>query len=114
MRRFPSPRTALSNKPASIQSAEFTGLMAQKPKRRLPQTNDEFRNRSLAVRKRLSEESDRGKVIIGAEMLAEDLELLIRSRMRTLKRELDSDIFKGFGPLSSFSGKINLAYALQL
>lgn len=88
--------------------------MAKKPKRMLPQTNAEFHDRSLAVRKRLSEESDRGKVIIGAEMLAEGLELLIRSRMRALKRELDSDIFKGFGPLSSFSGKTKLAYALQM
>ena len=88
--------------------------MSKRPKRKLPRTDCDFEGRSLAIRKRLSEESDRGKIIVGAEMLNEDLELLIRSRMRILRLELDGDIFKGFGPLSSFSGKTKLAYALQM
>lgn len=88
--------------------------MAKKPKRSLPFDTQSYIKRADKLKERLGNESDRGKVILCGMILDEELEMLIRIHMRELPKNLEKDIFSGFGPLSTFSGKTKLAYALQL
>lgn len=41
------------------------------------------------------------------------LERIIKKAMLRLPRDLDNKLFKGYGPLSSFSAKIDIAYSLK-
>jgi hypothetical protein len=49
-----------------------------------------------------------------ASELDNALELILLSKMRTLNRDLKDHLFDGYGPLSTFSAKIDISYALQL
>jgi len=57
---------------------------------------------------------DRTAGIIAATTIDVSLERLIRTRFRSLKPSDSDAIFSGTGPLSTFSGKIQIAYALGL
>jgi DNA-binding MltR family transcriptional regulator len=52
--------------------------------------------------------------IMGATGLDNALELAILTKMRNLGRDMKDRIFDGYGPLSSFAAKIDVAYALQI
>jgi hypothetical protein len=52
--------------------------------------------------------------IIGASLLDNNLELAILSKMRPLPRDIKDRIFDGYGPLSTFAGKIDIAFALEI
>ena len=80
----------------------------------MPVTPDEQSARGLAVRDRLRDETDRGKFIVAGSFLDEELELVLRKHMRELPKDLESELFTGYGPLGSFSGKIKLAFALKI
>jgi hypothetical protein len=56
----------------------------------------------------LNSESDRACGVLGASLMDARLEALFASRLRDFHKEL----FGSSGPLSTFSGKIRLAYAL--
>jgi DNA-binding MltR family transcriptional regulator len=61
------------------------------------------------------QESDRGCVIFGAAWLEDELELLIRAHCRkesSLLKTVVDPLFKGYAPLSTFSAKIQVCYAL--
>jgi DNA-binding MltR family transcriptional regulator len=64
----------------------------------------------------IKNESDRGMVLITAVFLEECLEFILRCHFANSKRRKKSiePLFEGFGPLSSFSGKISLCYAFSL
>jgi len=65
----------------------------------------------------LKTESDRGCVLIACHVLDAALEHLLRSnlsRQRTVMKQAVGPLFVNMGPLSSFSAKIKLAYALRL
>jgi DNA-binding MltR family transcriptional regulator len=53
-------------------------------------------------------------IIIGAAALDNALELALLTKMRHLNRDMKDRIFDGYGPLSSFAAKIDIAYALQI
>jgi hypothetical protein len=53
-------------------------------------------------------------VVTAAAGLEGMLELAIRSKMRPLKQKMTERLFEGYGPLSSFAAKIDLAYALDI
>ncbi|MFO1512739.1 MAG: MltR family transcriptional regulator [Verrucomicrobiota bacterium] len=64
----------------------------------------------------LNRESDRGCAIIGAEITSDRLESLLRAFLRSdaqSKKQVDP-LFKGFGPLSTFSARIQMAYVMYL
>ena len=88
--------------------------MTKPPKRKLPVTPEEQSASGLAFTNRVRDETDRGKIIVAAAFLDEQLELAIRTYMRELPKDLESELFKGYGPLASFSGKIKLAFALKI
>lgn len=61
-----------------------------------------------------SRESGRGAVLAGVALIDESLEILIRTRLIgdvNAKKVIDP-LFEGYGPLSTLSAKIKLAYAL--
>jgi hypothetical protein len=59
--------------------------------------------------------SDRTAVILQASNLERLLELLLQAKMRRpLARDVQERIFEGNGPLSTFSNKILIGYALEL
>lgn len=63
------------------------------------------------------EESDRGCILIGASVLDELLDKLLRQRLSPSKHAADKAVdplFAGMGPLSSFSSKIKLAYCIGI
>lgn len=65
----------------------------------------------------LLKESDRGCVILGAAMLDELLEELLTSFCRQAPQDVKSSVkplFRGFAPLSTFSARIQVAYALGI
>ena len=52
--------------------------------------------------------------LLGAAISDQQLQDAILSKMRKLSRRLEEELFTGYGPLSSLSAKIALAYALEL
>jgi DNA-binding MltR family transcriptional regulator len=52
--------------------------------------------------------------IVGAAIIEEKLEKALLTKMRPLSGEMKRRLFEGYGPLSSFSAKIDLSYALQV
>ncbi len=65
----------------------------------------------------LERETDRGCLIIGAEILNAELEALLRSVLtldpRSVKKVVDP-LFLNYAPLSSFDARIQIAFALRL
>ncbi len=62
-------------------------------------------------------ESDRGLALVAAEFFDLTLERLLLARFASsLKRQpkLIKPLFEGFGPLSTFSSKISVSYAIDL
>lgn len=53
-------------------------------------------------------------VIIGSAMRDESLGRALQNKMQLLSRELRDRTFDGYGPLSNFAAKIDIAYALVL
>lgn len=77
--------------------------------RRLPQPED--------FEKALNEldtESPRAAAVLAATWLEDILRLALLYKMRTLSDEDEDRLFLGTGPLSSFSTKIQLGYALSI
>jgi DNA-binding MltR family transcriptional regulator len=52
--------------------------------------------------------------IVGAAIIEEQLLRALLTKMRPLSGEMKKRLFDGYGPLSSFSAKIDLSYALQI
>lgn len=55
-----------------------------------------------------------GIALMGAAICDQQLQEALLTRMRKLRPALEKSLFFGYGPLSSFSAKIDLAYALEL
>ena len=55
-----------------------------------------------------------GIAVLGAAIADQQLEDAILTKMHKLSRKLHDELFTGYGPLSSLSSKIALAYALDL
>ncbi|MGC2830238.1 MAG: MltR family transcriptional regulator [Candidatus Acidiferrum sp.] len=69
------------------------------------------------VSKELDTESDRGCILIGASLLSNCLESLLRAALSTTPHAVKhaiSPLFDSMGPLATFSAKIKLVYALGL
>ncbi|ADI13391.1 MltR family transcriptional regulator [Truepera radiovictrix] len=96
---------------------------------KLPEYAAQAKKRVDAFRASLEEESDRGLVLVGGAFLEEELKELLRVYFALQRRllnpasqsaqELENTVkslfsFQGGGPLSTFAGKSNLAYALGL
>ena len=82
-----------------------------------PTTADDINRRRDQLFEALSTESDRSLILVAASFLDEALEALQRARFCKKKRKGRPEIgplFDMFGPLSSFSAKIRIAYALDL
>ena len=86
-----------------------------------PESNAGYSKRFLERAKVLSEslgmESDRGCVLLGAEILSNDLESLFRSYFRKdpqIVKKTINPLFKGFNPLATFAARIDLAYSMGL
>jgi DNA-binding MltR family transcriptional regulator len=58
--------------------------------------------------------TDTAYVIVTATALENLLEQALLTNMRDLSATAYSDLFKGYGPLSSFAAKIDLAFALKI
>src|SRR5262249_17796029 len=52
--------------------------------------------------------------IVGAAIIEEKLARSLLKKMRPLGRSIEKQIFDGYGPLSSFSAKIDISYALRI
>lgn len=78
-----------------------------------PDTKD----REQIVTETLLKESDRGCAIFGAQILADDLESLLRTCFRSDEESIKkvvNPLFTTYAPLSSFSAKIQMAFAMRL
>lgn len=64
--------------------------------------------------KRVGELSQSATVLVACAVLDAELERALRVIMRPLNSEMRSRLFEGYGPLSSFSAKVDLAYALNI
>ena len=62
----------------------------------------------------LNQESDRAAAILAAAHFEHVLGKQIVHKFVELNRELQKNIFDGYGPLSTFSAKIDIAFALGL
>jgi DNA-binding MltR family transcriptional regulator len=65
----------------------------------------------------LNKESDSGCAIIGAEITSSRLESLLRAFFRRdphSRKQAVDPLFTGYGPLSTFSARIQMAYAMYL
>ena len=62
----------------------------------------------------LHQESDRAAAILAASHFEDSLQEQIISKFTNMNSELTKKIFGGYGPLSTFSGKIDIAFALGL
>jgi hypothetical protein len=55
-----------------------------------------------------------GVAIVGAALVEEQVHRALLTKMRPLSGQMHKRLFDGYGPLSSFSGKIDVAYALHI
>jgi DNA-binding MltR family transcriptional regulator len=65
----------------------------------------------------LVKESDRGCVILGAALMDEALEELLRSVCRQTPSDIKANVdplFQGYAPLATFSARIQVAFALGI
>ena len=62
----------------------------------------------------LIDESDRGAAILASAQFEEWLRERLKSQFVELSKDLDKGIFDGYGPLSTFAAKVDIAYALGL
>jgi DNA-binding MltR family transcriptional regulator len=65
----------------------------------------------------LQKESDRGDVLVSAAFFDTTLERLLRARFSSSdakRAKLIEPLFDAFGPLSTFSAKIRISYAIDL
>lgn len=69
-----------------------------------------FADEANVFMKQLMEESDRGAALVGVAYLDELLARLFRAQ--TLTEKVSEELFGRFGPLSSFSSRIDVAYCL--
>jgi DNA-binding MltR family transcriptional regulator len=58
--------------------------------------------------------SDAHHVIIGASQLDNALEAALLAKMRQLSRDARDKLFDGYGPLNTFSAKIDISYAFNI
>jgi hypothetical protein len=58
--------------------------------------------------------SESGTVLVATSLLDTELERAIKAIMRPLNSELKGKLFKGYGPLATFSARIDIAYALKI
>ncbi len=64
--------------------------------------------------KRVLSRTHAGVALAGAAIIEQGLERVLLSRMRKLNRAKRDRLFEGYGPLSTFSAKIDVAFALGL
>jgi DNA-binding MltR family transcriptional regulator len=86
-------------------------------KKFLSETADDGRAQFDELFEALSRESDRGLILVSASHLDEALERLLRARFSIEHKKSKSMIdplFNTFGPLSTFSAKIKMSYAIDL
>jgi DNA-binding MltR family transcriptional regulator len=77
----------------------------------------EFNERARVLAEVMNKESDHGCAVIGAEIVSNQLESLLRAFLRddsSSSRFGVDALFTGYGPLMSFAAKIHVAYAMQL
>ncbi len=55
-----------------------------------------------------------GVAVVGASIVSEGLRRALLSRMRSISKTLQKRLFEGYGPLSSFAARIDLAFALDV
>jgi hypothetical protein len=53
-------------------------------------------------------------VLTASSILEYDLERSLKAAMRPLNKYMEERIFEGYGPLSSFSAKIDMAFAMDI
>lgn len=68
----------------------------------------------VAVIHQLAEQADTAFAVLLSSHVEDWLQWALEANMRTLSNTLKERIFSGYGPLSSFSAKIDLAYALHI
>ena len=76
--------------------------------------NEDKRNKLFEA---LSKESDRGLILVSASYINDVLESLLRAKFSLNHKKPKSTIdplFTTFGPLSTFSAKIKISYAIDL
>jgi DNA-binding MltR family transcriptional regulator len=64
----------------------------------------------LGIRKRTHAQT----VIVGAAILEQTLLDALIAKMQPLSKTLKDRLFEGYGPLNSFSSKVDLSYALHI
>lgn len=62
----------------------------------------------------LAKVGDSGHVLLTSAIVEEWLEVVLLTAMRDLSNHLAGKLFAGYGPLSSFAAKIDVAYAFNL
>ena len=76
----------------------------------------ELREHYKSLQASLQKESPRAMALVYAAFLEESLEKLLRAYFAAIRRRhaVTDALFEGFGPLSSFSAKIGIAYSFSL
>jgi hypothetical protein len=62
----------------------------------------------------MTTDSDRGSALLAASMIEDVLKGAIAFHLRPLSESEESDLFQGTSPLSTFSAKIKIAYAMGI
>lgn len=69
--------------------------------------------RHLPIVHEIERSSDRAKAIVSAAFIDEEIKEQIQSRLRNDKTTINK-LFKGSGPLGSFSARIDMAYLMGI
>ena len=90
--------------------------MAQKPQNRptKPAIDTEYVNNIVAQLLALHRRTHAGTVIAASAQIENVLETLLLTYMRPLTKPEHARLSRGYGPLSSFSAKTDMAYALKM
>lgn len=74
----------------------------------------ETRQLSLADLFNQPDNTQSGRVIVRTTLMERVLEMLLEGKMVNLKNDVRDKLFTGYGPLASFSAKIDMTFALGL
>ena len=75
--------------------------------------DDSLNSLAVGIRK-VFKQTHAGVALSGAALVDQALEVTLVGRMPQLNRAMHDKLFQGYGPLSSFSAKIDVAFALAL
>jgi DNA-binding MltR family transcriptional regulator len=80
----------------------------------VPTKTDDISDGAMPIFNEIDEQSDRGAAVVGGSFVDAALRLAIEAELHIASKVARDKLFKGYGPIATFSARIELGFALQI